>query len=87
MAIQLGSVSKHGLRKAFALRCARYTLALGLWLSHTELLCNEAVFDHLINVFFLGKGSLVVEVHIAHLLADVWLVYTLWMVPNEAMID
>ena len=59
------------------------TLALGL--PHTEFLGNKAVFDDLINVLFLSKRPLVVEIHISHLLADIGLVNALGMVTNEAV--
>ena len=87
MAIELVPISEHGFREAFTLRSARHTLALSLWLSHTELLRNEAVLNHLVDVFFLREGSLIIEVHVAHLLAYVRLVYALWVMTNEAMID
>ena len=54
-------------------------------LSHTKFLCYKAVLDYLVNVLLFGEGPLVVEVKIAHLLADVRLVHALWMVPDEAM--
>ena len=61
------------------------TLTLALGLSHTEFLGNKAVFDDLINVLFLSKRPLVVEIHISHLLADIGLVNALGMVTNEAV--
>ena len=70
----------------FALSTACDSLTLGLWFTHSELFRDKAVFDDLVNVLFLGEGTLVIEIHVAHLLADVWLVDTLWMVPNEPMV-
>ena len=66
---------------------ARYALALRLWLSYTEFLRYEAVFDYLVNVLFLSEWTLVVEVHVAHLLTNIRLVYILRMVPDEAVIS
>ena len=87
VAIQLVSFSEHRFRETLALRRTRHTLALSLWLPHAELLCDEAVLNHLVYVLFLSKWSLIIKVHIAHLLADIWLVYALWVMPYEAMID
>lgn len=58
---------------------------LPLRLPHAELLRDKAVLDYLVNVLLFGEGPLVVEVKVAHLLADVWLVHALWMVPDEAV--
>ena len=58
-------------------------LALALGLPDTELLRDEAVFNHLVDVLFLGERTFVVEVQVAHLLANVWLVNTLRMVSDE----
>ena len=58
---------------------------LPLRLPHAKLLRDEAVLDYLVNVLLFGEGPLVIEVEIAHLLADVWLVHALRMVPDEAM--
>ena len=58
---------------------------LPLRLPHAELLRDEAVLDYLVNVLLFGEGPLVVEVEIAHLLADVWLMHALRVVPDEAM--
>lgn len=87
VAIKLLSFSEHRFREAFALRRARNTLALSLWLPHTELLSDEAVLNHLVYVLFLSEWSFVIKVHVSHLLTDIWLVYTLWVMPYEAMID
>ena len=62
-------------------------LARCLGLSNSKLLGDEAVLYDLIDVLFLRKGAFVVEIQIAHLLANVWLMYTLRMVPSEALID
>ena len=83
----LVSVSKHRFLKTFTMCIARYALALRLWLSHTEFLSYKAVFDYLVNVLFLSEWTLVVEVHIAHLLTDIRLVYILWVMPDEAMVS
>lgn len=69
-----------------ALSAASDPLTLGLRFTHSELFRYEAVFDDLVNVLFLGEGPLVIEIHVAHLLADVWLVDTLWMVPDEPVV-
>lgn len=61
-------------------------LALCLRLPHSELFGYETVLDHLVNVLFLSEGTLVVEVHISHLLADVGLVHTLRVMPHESVI-
>ena len=58
---------------------------LPLRLPHAELLRNKAILDYLVNVLLFGEGPLVVKVQIAHLLADVWLVHALRVVPDEAM--
>ena len=87
VAVQLVPVSEDGLLHPFPLCRARDTLALSLRLPHTKFLRNEAVFDDLVDVFFFGKWSLVLEVHVAHLLTNVGLVHTLWVMPDEAMID
>ena len=52
-------------------------LTLGLGLPDAALLGDEAVLDHLVDVFFLAKVALEVEVH--HVLANVWLMDALWM--------
>lgn len=59
--------------------------SLPLRLPHAELLRDKAVLDYLVNVLLFSEGPLVVKVQIAHLLADVWLVHALGMVPDEAM--
>ena len=82
----LVSVSEHRFLRAFTMCIVRYTLALCLRLSNTEFFRYEAVFDYLVNVLFLGEGTLVVEIHIAHLLADIRLVDILWVVPDEAVV-
>ena len=61
--------------RACLLAASGHTLALSLRLTNTELLCNEAVFDNLIDILLLGESTLLVQVQIAHLLADVSLVY------------
>lgn len=38
------------------------TLALSLRFAHSELLGDEAVFDHLVDVFFFIKRALVVQI-------------------------
>lgn len=80
------SVSKQCLFHVTLSALGRDPLARRLRLPHAKLLGDEAVFDHLIYVLFLGEGALVVEVEIAHLLADVLLVNTLG-VPRVPMID
>ena len=87
MAVHLVPVSEDGLLHTLPLRRARDALALSLRLSHAKFLRNEAVFDHLVDVLFLGKWALVLEVHVAHLLTDVGLVDALRVMPDEAMID
>ena len=72
---------------ARAVLVARHSLRLRLRLPDTELLRDKAVFDHLINIFLLREGPLVIEVHISHLLAYVWLVHTLWVMAHEAVAD
>ena len=62
-------------------------LTLTLRLSYSKLLGYEAVFDDLVNVFFLCKWAFVVKVNITHLLADIGLMNTLGMMPREALID
>ena len=57
-----------------------------LRLPHSELFRDEAVLDHLVNVFFLSERTLVVEVHVAHLLTDVGLVHALRVVSNKSVI-
>ena len=86
--VHLVVISEHRLREvaALALSIARDSLALGLWLPHTELFCDEAVFDHLVNVLFLCERAFVIEVHVAHLLAYVRLMHTLWVMPDEAVV-
>ena len=64
-----------------------HTLALGLRLPNAELLCDEAVFDHLVNVLFLGEGTILVQIQITHLLADVCLMNGLRMMAHKAMTD
>ena len=64
-------------------RGGKVGLARCLRLPHSALLRDEAVLDDLVDVFLLSKATLVVHVHVAHLLADVGLVNTLWM--DEAM--
>ena len=86
VAVHLVSVSEDGLLHTLPLRRACDALALSLRLSHTEFLRNEAVFDHLVDVLFLGKWPLVLEVHVAHLLTDVGLVHALRVMPDEAVI-
>ena len=56
------------------LRTVRLGLVLGL--SDFALLGDEAVLDHLINVLFLSISSLVVKVHVAHLLRYVRRMHT-----------
>lgn len=58
---------------------------LPLRLPDAELLRDEAVLNYLVNVLLFGEGSLVVKVQITHLLADVWLVHALGVVPDKAM--
>lgn len=81
-------VSQHVrlLGPAFAL-CARDALALRLWLAHAELFRDKAVLDHLVDILFLGEWALVVEIHVAHLLTNVWLVHALGVMANEAVVD
>jgi len=43
-------------------------------LAHAALLCNETVFDHLVNIFSLTYGSLVIQLKHAHLLTCVLVV-------------
>ena len=52
-------------------------MTLGLRLSYPALFGDETVFDDLIDVLLLAKITL--EIKIPHMLADVWLMYTLWM--------
>ena len=52
-------------------------LTLGLGLPDAALLGDEAVLDHLVDVFFLAKVAL--EVEVPHVLANVWLMDALWM--------
>ena len=54
-------------------------------LSYPALLRDEAIFDHLVDVLLLSKATLVVEMHMTHLCADVGLVDTLRMTMNETM--
>ena len=65
----------------------RYALALSLRLANAELLRDEAVLDDLVDVLFPRERSLVIEIKVAHLLADVRLVHTLRVVPTEAVAD
>lgn len=63
----------------------RDTLALALGLPDSELLGDKAVFDHLIDVLFLGKGAFIIEVHAAHLLTYVRLVHALGVMADETV--
>jgi hypothetical protein len=54
-------------------------LALSLRLANSKLFCYKAIFDYLVYILFLSKGSFIVEVEIAHLLANIGLVHALWM--------
>lgn len=62
-------------------------LALRLRLPDSKLFGYEAVLDHLINVLFLSKGALIIEVHISHLLANVGLMHALRVMPCESVVD
>ena len=53
------------------------TLALGLGLANSKLFGNKAIFDYLVYIFFLGKGTFIIEIEIAHLLANIGLVHAL----------
>lgn len=53
------------------------TLALGLRLANSKLFCDKAIFDYLVYIFFLGKGTFIIEIEIAHLLANIGLVHAL----------
>ena len=46
--------------RAWLLASSGDTLALSLRLTNAKLLCNEAVFDHLIDILLLGEGTLLV---------------------------
>ena len=87
MAVHLVPVSEDRFLHTLPLRRACDALALSLRLSHAKLLRNEAVFDHLIDILFLGKWALVLEIHVAHLLTDVGLVHALRVMSDEAMTD
>jgi hypothetical protein len=63
------------------------SLTLSFSFPHSKLLSDEAVLYHLIDVFFLRKRAFVVKVYITHLLADIWLMDTLWMMPCKTLID
>lgn len=65
----------------------RLALTLSLRLPHPKLFCDEAVLDDLVDVFLLGEWSLVVEVHVAHLLADIRLMNTLRMVTHIPIVN
>ena len=86
MTVQLMPVSEDRLLETLTLRVARDTLTLSLRLSHTKFLRNEAVFNHLVDIFFFCERSLVLKVHIAHLLTNVGLMYALWVMTNEAVV-
>jgi len=58
-------------------RVACNALTLGLGFSNSKLLRDEAIFDDLIDVLFLRKRPLVIEIQIPHLLADVRLMNAL----------
>ncbi len=38
------------------------TLALGLGLANSKLFCDKAIFDYLVYIFFLGKGTFIIEI-------------------------
>jgi len=57
--------------------CNALTLSLGF--SNSKLLRDKAILDDLIDVLFLRKWPLIIEIQIPHLLADVWLVNALGM--------
>ena len=79
----VGLISKNGLPLGMAVD----PLALGLGLPDAELLGDEAVLDDLVDVLLLREGPLVVEVEVAHLLADIGLVDGLRVVPDEAVVS
>ena len=56
-------------------------------LPHSEFLSDEAVLDHLVNVFLFSEWALIVEIHIPHLLTDIRLMDILWVVTDEAVVD
>ena len=52
-------------------------LTLCLWFPHPTLCSDETILDDLVDVLLLAETAF--EVKIAHVLANVWLVDTLWM--------
>ena len=89
VAMAVYSVSEDGLLNVITLAplVRSDSLARCLGLPHSKLLGDEAVLYDLIDVLFLRKGAFVIKIQVAHLLADIWLMYTLGMVPSEALID
>ena len=87
MTVHLLPISEDRLLETFTLRSARDSLTLSLGLSHSKFLRNETVLDHLVDILFFGKRTLVLEVHIAHLLTDVGLVHALRVMSNEPVVD
>lgn len=79
VAALVNSISKQGLLHVTLAALGGDPLTLCLRFPHPKFLSDEAVFDHLVDVLFLGEWSLVVEVQISHLLADVLLVDALGM--------